>query len=192
MDNELLIAVHNNDCKAFEELYFRYFDPLSRYAFKKLQDESIVEELVQDVFVDFWKKRADLDLGGDVAGLLFAMLRNKTLHELRARMIKSRHIEIFLFLHKDDVAEEVTDELYARQIKERLDQAVNRLSPQCREAFTLSRYEHLTYREIAERMKISVNTVEKHIGKALQFLRQQFREYQLPIIVIIGLLQFLK
>ncbi|HMG10837.1 MAG TPA: sigma factor, partial [Mucilaginibacter sp.] len=102
-DHELLIALHCGDKKAFEALYCRYFRPLSTYAYKRLQDEYIVTELVQDVFVDIWKKRETLDTNGEVAGLLYAMLRNKALHELRARLIQSKHIEEFTLLHKDDV-----------------------------------------------------------------------------------------
>jgi RNA polymerase sigma-70 factor (ECF subfamily) len=188
-DRELLIALHCGDKKAFEALYFRYFTPLSSYAFKKLQDEYVVTELVQDVFVDIWKKRETLDTNGEVAGLLYAMLRNKALHELRARLIQSRHIEEFTQLHKNDTADVVTDGLYARQMEEKMLQAVNRLSPQCKNAFTLSRYEHLSYKEIAEKMCISVNTVEKHIGKALQHLRQEFQEYHLPVIILLGLME---
>jgi RNA polymerase sigma-70 factor (ECF subfamily) len=188
-DHELLIALHCGDKKAFEALYFRYFTPLSSYAYKKLQDEYIVAELVQDVFVDIWKKHETLDTEGEVAGLLYAMLRNKALHELRARLIQSKHIEAFTQLHKNDVADVVTDGLYVRQMEEKMQQAVNRLSPQCKNAFTLSRYEHLSYKEIAERMSISVNTVEKHIGKALQLLRQEFQEYHLPAVILLGLLE---
>ncbi|WPU93218.1 RNA polymerase sigma-70 factor [Mucilaginibacter sabulilitoris] len=188
-DHELLIALHCGDKKAFEALYFRYFTPLSCYAYKKLQDEYIVEELVQDVFVDLWKKREELDTEGEVAGLLYAMLRNKALHELRARMIQSKHFDAFAFLHKDDVADKLMDGLYARQMEEKMQEAVNKLSPQCKNAFTLSRYEHLSYKEIAEKMSISINTVEKHIGKALQLLRREFEEYHLPILILIGLLE---
>ena len=188
-DHELLIALHCGDKKAFETLYFRYFTPLSCYAYKKLQDEFIVEELVQDVFVDIWKKREELDTDGEVAGLLYAMLRNKALHELRARMIQSKHIDAFAFLHKDDVADKLMDGLYARQMEEKMQEAVNKLSPQCKNAFTLSRYEHLSYKEIAERMSISINTVEKHIGKALHLLRREFEEYHLPILILMGLLE---
>jgi RNA polymerase sigma-70 factor (ECF subfamily) len=188
-DHELLIAIRNGNTEAFEILYFRYFASLCRFAFKKLQNETIVEELVQDVFVDLWKKRNELNTEGEVVSLLYAMLRNKALHELRAKMIQSRHIEEFRQLHKDDQAIELTEQLYASQIQEQMKRAIEKLSPQCRQAFTLSRYEHLSYKEIAEKMKISVNTVEKHIGKALHLLRQEFKEYNIPILLLIGMLE---
>jgi RNA polymerase sigma-70 factor (ECF subfamily) len=67
----------------------------------------------------------------------------------------------------------------AREIQEKLDVAISNLSPQCRQAFELSRYEDLSYREISERMAISVKTVEKHIGKALKILKLQFKEHNI-------------
>lgn len=191
-DQELLTDLRNGDNDAFEALYHRYFVSLCKYAYKKLQDECVVEELVQDVFVDLWKKRTTLDIDGQIAGLLFAMLRNKALHGLRARLIQSKHYEEFSLLHKHDMSEELTDKLYARQAQEKMNTAINQLSPQCRQAFTLSRYENLSYKEIAQKMGISVNTVEKHIGKALNFLRQEFKEYNLPILIILGLIEMLQ
>ena len=188
-DSELLNAINKSDNEAFELLYLRYFLPMCRYAHKKLQDEGIVEELVQDVFVDLWNKRNNVDVNLEVAGLLYAMLRNKALHELRAKMIQARHLANLAVLRKDVQAEELTNELYAKEVQKKLQEAIQQLPPQCREAFTLSRYHHLSYKEIAERMSISINTVEKHIGKALRFLRQEFREYDLPVVVMISLIE---
>jgi RNA polymerase sigma-70 factor (ECF subfamily) len=191
-DQELVTALRNGDNDAFEALYHRYFVSLSKYAYKKLQDECVVEELVQDVFVDLWKKRTTLEVDGQIAGLLFAMLRNKALHGLRARLIQFKHLEAFSLLHKNEMSEELTDVLYARQVQEKMNAAINQLSPQCRLAFTLSRYENLSYKQIAREMDISVNTVEKHIGKALHFLRQEFKEYNLSILIILGIIEMLQ
>lgn len=188
-DQELLQLVKSGDNEAFEALYFSYFARLARYAYKRLPDEATVEELVQDVFVDLWKQRESLDENGNVAGLLFAMLRYKALHALRAQMIRARHLDSFTQLQAADEADDLSASLTARQLQAQLEQAVERLSPQCREAFTLSRYEHLAYKDIAERMGVSVNTVEKHIGKALKLLRAEFREYNLPVMLMIGLLE---
>lgn len=188
-DQELLAKVKNNDQEAFEVLYHRYFAQLSRYAYKRLREEDLTEELVQDVFIEFWKKRATLDSNGNIAGLLFAILRNKALHELRARMIQNKHMEAYTHLRMNDSPVENAESLYEQEVRKKMETAIARLSPQCKEAFTLSRYELLSYKEIAARMNISVNTVEKHVGKALIIMRQEFRDYQLPIIILTGLLE---
>lgn len=188
-DQELLGKIKNNDNEAFEILYYRYFAQLSRHAFKKLREEDLTEELVQDVFVEFWKKRATLDDNGNVAGLLFAILRNKALHELRSRMIQNKHMEAYTQLRMNDAAVENAESLYEQELRRKMEMAISRLSPQCKEAFTLSRYEHLSHKDIAIRMNISVNTVEKHIGKALLIMRKEFRDYQLPVLLLTGLLE---
>ncbi len=188
-DQELLEKIKANDKEAFEALYYRYFEQLSRFAFRRLQDEDVTEELVQDVFVEIWKKRHTLDLNGNVAALMHAIIRNKALHELRARMIKSKHHDNYTKLHLHNSTSENEEGLYAKEAEDKMKKAIDGLSPQCREAFTLSRYENLSYKEIAGRMNISVNTVEKHIGKALSILRSEFKDYHLSSVLMIGLLE---
>lgn len=188
-DQELLEKIKDGNSGAFEALYYRYFEQLARFAYKRIHYEDVVEELVQDVFVEIWKKRLTLDPQGNVAGLLYAILRNKALHELRARMIKLRHLENYTQIRSGDSLTENAEALYEKEIQEKMKMAIEKLSPQCREAFTLSRYEHLSYKDIATRMNISVNTVEKHIGKALNILRKEFSGYQLPIVTLIGLIE---
>lgn len=183
----MLAALKNSDSEAFDTLYVRYFSLLSRYAYRRLNDEKIIEELVQDVFVDIWKKRELLNADEEIGALLYAMVRNKTLHALRAQMIEAKHMEQFKLLQINTTTEEDGQRLDAKQLEARLQRAIDGLSPQCKEAFTLSRFENLSYKDIAARMGISVNTVEKHIGKALALLRLEFKEYNMQIITIIVL-----
>lgn len=67
--------------------------------------------------------------------------------------------------------------IYVQEAEEHIHRIITTLSPQCREAFMLSRFEELSYKEIAERMHLSVNTVEKHIAKALRILRSSLNSY---------------
>lgn len=148
----------------------------------------MTEELVMDVFFALWQQRGALDSTINLVGWLHSTLRNKALHELRARAIREKHL---VFLAMSQSVTEVTPEekLDAQLLEKRIELAIGRLSPQCREAFTLSRYEHLSYNDIAARMGISVKTVEKHIGKAIGLLRKDFKGYQLSISLLLGLLE---
>lgn len=187
-DQELLLEIKNGSTEAFDALYYRYFTPLARFAFKKLQDNDVTEEAVQDVFVELWKKRETLDAEGQIQALLYAILRNKILHELRARLIQSKHLENYSsdLLGEHAFNAETLDE---KNTRKKIEDVMELLSPQCRQAFTLSRFEHLSYKEIAARMDISVNTVEKHIGKALAILRRELKEYQMPVVLLVGLIE---
>ncbi len=187
-DAALLQRIKSGDQEAFGLLYRRYFARLSHFAFRRLQDAAVTEELVMDVFFELWQQRQTLAAEGNIAGWLHATLRNKALHELRARATREKHLGVFAI--KQPAATEDAEAAFdARLLQARMDTAISRLSPQCREAFTLSRQEHLSYKEIAERMGISVKTVEKHMSKALGLLRQDFSEYQTGVIVLAGLLE---
>lgn len=188
-DQELLSEIKSDKTEAFDTLYYRHFAQLARYAYKKLQNNDLTEEIVQDVFVELWKKRDTLETEGQIQALLYAILRNKILHELRARMIQNKHIEAYTRGRLNDEHTLNAESLDEDGAHKKMIGAIKRLSPQCQQAFTLSRYEHLSYKEIAARMNISVNTVEKHISKALMILRQELKEYQVPVVLLVGLLE---
>lgn len=162
---------------------------LGRSAFKRLQNEAIVEELVQDVFVNLWIKANELESDGNVKAYLFATLRNKVLHELRSCMVVAKHARI-IAQSDETYAEDFSEVLQARQLEQKFQLVVKELPPQCREAFTLSRFENLSYKSIAQKMNISVNTVEKHIGKALSIMRQKFKEYDLISVTLFAFILY--
>jgi RNA polymerase sigma-70 factor, ECF subfamily len=188
-DAVLLQQMKNGDQEAFSLLYQRYFAQLSRFAFRRLQNETVTEELVMDVFFELWQQRATLYVETNLSGWLHGTLRNKALHELRARAIREKHLDVFASRQQPTADTASEKELDARLLEQRMQQAINRLSPQCRQAFTLSRYEHLSYTEIAYRMHISVKTVEKHIGKAIGLLKKEFKDYPMDIVLLVGLIE---
>lgn len=159
---------------------------LCRSAYKRLHNESIVEELVQDVFINVWKKATELDPNGSIKSYLFATLRNKVLYEIRASIAIAKHA-VSLTQQDNGYIPDSFELLHTKHLEQKFHSVMNDLPPQCREAFKLSRLENLSYKSIAERMDISVNTVEKHIGKALGILRKSFREFDIsiPLILIV-------
>lgn len=183
-DRQLMELIASRDQAAFTVLYHRYYELLACSGFKRLQNESVIEELVQDVFINLWDKAAELDHDGNIRSYLFATLRNKVLHELRASMVIAKHARI-ICQQQNQFSADSDSLLHSRHLEERFELVVKELPPQCREAFTLSRFEDLSYKSIAERMNISVNTVEKHIGKALGILRQAFKEYDITLLVLL-------
>lgn len=164
--------------QAFAALYERYYLPLCKKAFQRIPSRPRVEEIVQDVFVNLWSKAASLDTNGNIRAYLYATLRNKILHELRTEHNRLFYLQKFKNLTKKCEEEESLQHLYAHETEEQINQIITSLSPQCQKAFSLSRFENLSYKEIAERMQVSVNTVEKHIGKALHILRNKMSEYR--------------
>jgi RNA polymerase sigma-70 factor, ECF subfamily len=176
-DQELLQHIAQRNEAALTALHQRYYPLLCASAYKRIPDESVVEELVQDVLINFWKKAPFLDLNGNVQAYLFATLRNKVLHELRSRMLMAKHTASMQQDNQEMPGHDGATLLQAKELEQTLQTIIDDLSPQCKEAFTLSRFEQLSYKSIAQRMNISVNTVEKHIGKALDILRRKLGEH---------------
>lgn len=179
-DRELLLLILQQNEDAFTTFYYRYYDLLCRKAYRRIPEEAIVEEIVQDVFVTFWNKADTLDANGNIAAWLYATLRNKVLHHARTEQTRLAYIKKLEQL-QGDMAADAQEKLDLKQTEAEIHTIIQSLPAQCKEAFVLSRYENLSYREIAERMGISVNTVEKHIGKALQILRKGLEDYPVSI-----------
>jgi len=156
-------------------LYDRYYEVLCRSAFKRLQNETMIEELVQDVFIKSY---------------LFATLRNKVLYEIRASIAIAKHAVNLIEQDSPHVPDSF-ELLHTKHLEQKFHEVINELPPQCREAFKLSRLENLSYKTIAERMNIYVNTVEKHIGKALGILRKSFREFDTTLSILFVLIEVL-
>lgn len=183
-DSDLLKRICQDDERAYETLYYRYYSYLCNKAYKRIPAETIVEELVQDVFINCWRKRHELDIDGNISAWLFATLRNKVLHELRSSYNRSLHTAKLKVLAEEATDPAIPEYLDAKSLEAKILYVIHSLPPQCQEAFRLSRFEQIPYREIAIRMNISVKTVEKHISKALQVLKTELHEYNLVLILL--------
>ena len=133
-------------------------------------NKDLAEDVVQQVFIKLWESRTELRIETSVKSYLFKACHNKFIERMRASKKETSLLETLKWetlnkLHSDEVT--VDDEKV-----EIINVAIEQLSPKCREAFLLSRYNQLKYKEIGEVMGISDKTVEIHISKALSQLRQ--------------------
>ena len=88
-----------------------------------------------------------------------------------------------------DVTEHPSKKIQLKQLEQELEKAINALPEQCRTIFQLSRFEALRYKEIADRLQLSVKTVENQMGKALRILRTKLVDF-LPLLIVF--IQYLK
>ena len=165
--------IRDGDREAFRSLFDTYYASLCHYASHYLNDDSLSEEVVQELFVKLWEKRKTLDVGTSVRNYLFRAVRNGCLNQIQHDKVRQLHgKKLKEVLLSEDPAEEylITPELILR-----LEEAIESLPDKRREIFRLSREEGLKYREIAEKLKISVKTVEAQMGLALANLRSKIR-----------------
>lgn len=168
------------DDRAFEQLFKAHYRALHAYAAVMLQDDAAAEEIVQQLFLRLWEKRGQLDVQTSVKAYLYKCVHNDSLNYIKHLKIRARYQEHAVYTAQP--AAKASDKAELGELEKRLGQALNELPQQCRTIFQLSRFEELKYREIADRLDLSVKTVENQMGKALKLLRVKLADF-LPLIV---------
>jgi RNA polymerase sigma-70 factor (ECF subfamily) len=164
------------DVDSFKYFFDRYYDDLCNFVHVYLHDQTLSEEIVQDIFVYFWENKEKLQITTSVKSFLFSASKFKSLNLLRDTKTKKRIVEKIGRTEPLITSEEEDSYIDTGEFKKILDAAVDQLAPKCREIFLLSKFEDLSNREIAEKLGISVKTVENQMTIALKKLR----EYLLP------------
>lgn len=148
-----------------------------------LNDLDEAEEVVQNTFYIIWKKRESLTIQSSVKSYLYKSVYNDCLNKLKHQKVRQAHAQDFQHTHSSE-SEDGIKLLHAKELKLKIDQALESLPEQCGKVFRLNRFEELKYKEIAEHLNISVKTVEIHMSKALKLMREQLKEYLRMVIFI--------
>jgi RNA polymerase sigma-70 factor (ECF subfamily) len=171
------------DKAEFEILFKTYYSSLCAYANSFLKDVPASEDVVQEVMFKVWSGRNNLRITSSLQGYLFRAVRNGCLNVLK-------HADV-LYQYKDrqkisstDLSSIEEDTVVFSELQMKIRNTIDLLPMERKKIFILSRYEGLSYLQIAEKLEISIKTVENQIGKALKFLRQELAEY-LPLLLLL-------
>lgn len=163
----------------FEGLFKNNFKALHAYACSLLKDMDVAEEIVQTVFLKLWERRGQLDIHTSARAYLYRSVYHDSLNYLKHQQVKQRYI----MENSRDISNRYDHtDTHAKELRKELQVAMNQLPEKCRTIFQMSRFEDLKYQEIADRLGISLKTVEGHMGKALRILRLRLAEF-LPLII---------
>lgn len=167
-DIDLVKLLQSGDEAAFTEIYKRYWDILFYLAGKKLNDLHEAESVVQEIFLDLWKRRGHLNIQA-LDNYLVVAVKYRILNILAHRERKRRFQQ---FARENYSATDVSTDNWIsfEELRSWLEKSVNKLPEKCRIAYRL-RDEGYSQKEIAAKMEISEKTVESHISKALKILR---------------------
>lgn len=168
--NVLFEQLRRGDEQALEQLFRRHYAELCQSLRRYVPDADTAEDLVQQVFIKLWEKRETIQIETNVGGYLQRMAVREALMHLRRRQVLDFPAEWPQEPATHDSPAE--QPLLHNELAERLGRGLELLPPACRTIFQLSRFEALSYREIAEELGLSIKTVEHQMGKALRFLRQ--------------------
>jgi len=171
----------------FEQVFKSHFKPLHAYACTIMRDPEPAEEIVQNIFVKLWEKKDEITIRENVAGYLYRCVHNESLNYLRHQKVRVAYQSYAMRQHKQKEQEAPAEKVVMSELEKKLEIALRELPEQCRTVFQLSRSEELRYREIADKLGLSVKTVENQMGKALKLLRLKLVDFLLSLILFITL-----
>jgi len=170
LDELFAQVVHTDDYNAFEKIYNKTYQHLCSISSRMLKSHELAEEIVDDVFCTLWSNRKRILINSSFNAYLNTAVRNRSLDSIRKmKSEKSMDLE-----NAADIAckQSVADEdLVFQELSLSIESAIATLPTQCRTIFLLSRDQGLMYKEIAERLHISIKTVDTQMGRALKQLR---------------------
>ena len=182
---KVFAAIKIGDQRAFEQMFRMFYIPLCDYAVMILGEQAEAEDVVQDLFMHIWKSRAKMEVQESVKSYLFTSVRFRALNVLKHKIVERKHgallTEFIENLQCSDYSEEEVQRI--EQIKE----VLQTLPSQCRVVFTMSCLDGKKYKEIAEELGISVNTVKSHIMKAYRDIRARVGGESSPLLLFIAL-----
>lgn len=169
----------------FEKLFKQFYPKLIFFANKYVNDLEVAEEQVSLVFAKLWEKRDSYTFEKLPASFLYTMVKNNCISYIRHKKVEN---EYYNYLLKNNLLSETPEfeenSLIIKEFKEHIDKAVEKLPPRCKEVFKLSRYESKMNKEIAAALNISIKTVERQMGIALERLRFNL-QHLLQLIIIL-------
>jgi len=168
-DQELLELLSKDSDTAIRSIFEQYYKSICIRIHRMIRDKAQTEDLAQELFLDLWKKRNDIKIKGSLNAYLSVAARNKTLNWIKANKI--RNFSPIEELEQDSGQEGAQQLMELEEMKNHIDAAIDLLPEKCKLVFILSRFEQLSYKEIAKNLDISQKTVENQISKALKLLR---------------------
>ncbi|HEY4785464.1 MAG TPA: RNA polymerase sigma-70 factor [Bacteroidales bacterium] len=171
------------DEKAFEILFKEINNSLCYYAFQITNDRFIAQEIVQDVFLKIWQNRRKIIINGSFKAYLYLMTHNLAINTLLkintrknsvSRLVSNDLWENF----KDTLAINpyLLEQLEAEETDKTIEKAIDGLPQQCKDVFSLSRFENKSYKEISSLLNITESTVRSHIFKALEKIEEVLKK----------------
>ena len=183
IDYKVLMQLRDGNEKAFSMVFDSYHRYLYVLACRYLMSESFAEDAVQYTFMRLWEGRSTFDYQTGIKNLLFTILKNYLLNEIRHNnMVIQKNYELAQFT--EEMETNFLHELEDADFKSHLYKLVEQLPPQKREVCLLKIQKGMSNQEVADKMKISVPTVKSHYTQVIKLLRSQMDKIIIVLLII--------
>lgn len=178
--------INDGDINTFEIIFKSHYVKLTHYANKFLNDIDISEEIVSEALTFLWEKRDTIVFSTSITAYLYKMVQNKCMNYIKHQKIENEYVN---YMHRnkllDELPEHHTNPCYEKELASQIRIAIDNLPEKCKLVFEMSRFEHLKNKEIAQRLNISQNTVERHLTIAFEKLRKSLKHIISALLLLI-------
>lgn len=184
--------MNENFDQTYKLLFRKYYANLLFYATRIVGEEE-AEDVVQDVFVELWRRQESMTVGNQIQAYLYRAVYTRALNVLKHRDIMNSYEAVMLDIHKKRIefyqpdSNDVVKRIEDGELRRNLSAAINELPDKCKMVFKLSYLHDMKNKDIAETMGVSLRTVEAHMYKALKLLRDRLGYLNLlSALIILG------
>ncbi len=183
-ENEMLLvaALKIDSHEAFVQIFRHYYPDLVMFASRFILDRETCEDIVQEAFMKIWSNRKILEIRTSLRTYLIHLVQNLALNELKHRKVKTLYQDKN---HDMILALSAEEHMFYTELSSAVDTLLANLDPAVRETYVMSRVQRLKYTEIAQRLNISVRTVEVRISKAVSYLQRNLFSFRSIFLLIL-------
>ncbi len=182
-DNEILLIAQKDKQKAFELAFSKFWEPLYRQAYRKVQSSDTAKDLTQEVFITLWDNLDKLTYHNNLLPYLYVVLRNKTLRLFEKNEVRLRYA-MTLALKQEEQAPSSHHLLLEKELLSIVSDEVERMPPRMKEIYVLKKDNYLSIKDIAEKLSLSEQTVKNQLYHASQRLRARLKDYDPSLMMI--------
>ncbi|MGQ8334999.1 RNA polymerase sigma-70 factor [Sunxiuqinia sp. A32] len=182
MNNSTQTNLILTNVSSFENFFKRNYALACLVAMKYLKDEQKAEDIVQEVFINLWQKRDELNIHSNLKQYLLNAVRNKSLNLLQ----REHKFDDLTSQNMDGAILEEPDLKFSdEELSVKISESIDLLPPQCRKIFMMAYLDNLTYKEIANTLNLSKNTIKTQMGIAYKILRENLKNYFIAQLIVL-------
>lgn len=174
IDQLTLKKLKGGDIEAFQKIFMAYSDKLFHFAFSYLKSTFDAEEIVQEVFIRIWEMRSDIDEERSFKSFIYRMTVNKVFNHMKHQVVRQKY-ENYLMHFDQSPGESPEANLHFKELEAKVRSLLMKLPEQQRNIFEMNRITGLSHSQIAEKLGLSIRTVENQVYRASKFLKDHLK-----------------